>query len=234
MPRKNLAHVLADGSVAPWDPAVTGVDGASSLPSYELRAAGVSALVLRGGTLYVGGMFNTVSGAARNNLAAVDAVTGSPLAWDPDVDGEVRCLALQGNTIYAGGEFQHVGGAARQCVAAVDVSTGRVKPWDPHAEQRVRALAVDGRTVYAGGDFVAIGGQPRNFLAALDATTGQATAWTANLGPERQSFRTSTGSGRMSRRSPCAGLRSGPAGTSSRTARTAPSSWPRSTLARVP
>ena len=188
VPRHNLAHVLADGSVAPWDPAVTGVDGATSLPHYELRAAGVSALVLRGGTLYVGGVFNAVAGETRNNLAAVDAATGAPLAWDPDVDNEVRCLALQGNTIYAGGEFRQVGGLARHYVAALDARTGRVTPWDPGAEQRVRALAVDGRTVYAGGDFTAIGGQPRNALAALDATTGRATAWNPNLAPLRRSL----------------------------------------------
>ena len=188
VPRRNLAHVLADGSVAPWAPAVTGIDGANSLPNYELRAVGVSALVLRGGTLYVGGMFNAVAGQPRNNLAAVDVATGTPLAWDPNADYEVRCLALQGNTLYAGGEFQHMGGAVRHCIAAVDARSGRVTPWDPDAEQRVRTLAVDGRVVYAGGDFTAIGGQPRNALAALDAATGQATAWNADLGPQRQSL----------------------------------------------
>jgi hypothetical protein len=188
VPRQNLAHVLADGSISPWDPAVTGVDGATSLPRYELRAAGVSALVLRGGTLYVAGVFSAVAGSARNNLAAVDAATGVLLDWDPNADNEVRCLALHGNTIYAGGEFQSVGGLERHYVAALDARSGRVTPWNPSAEQRVRALAVDGRTVYVGGDFVTIGGRARNAIAALDATSGLATPWTADLGPQRQSF----------------------------------------------
>ena len=56
--RHNLAHILPDGSVAPWDPAPPG--------------PGVECLALSGNTLYVGGAFTRIGGQSRNLLAAVD------------------------------------------------------------------------------------------------------------------------------------------------------------------
>jgi len=186
VPRRNLAHVLADGSVSPWSPEVAGVDGAVDMPYYEARPAGVSALALQGRTLYVGGRFTTAAGIERHNLAAYDVATGLLADWDPNADDEVECVALQGNTVYVGGVFRHVGGLERKRIAAVDARSGQVTPWNPDAEQRVRCLAVDGGTVYVGGDFVSIGGEPRACVAALDAETGRATSWNAGLGPARE------------------------------------------------
>jgi hypothetical protein len=186
VPRLNLAHVLADGTVAPWNPHVQGVDGGVGLPSFEFRPAGVSALLLQGSTLYVGGRFTTVGGIERHNLAAFDVSTGTLTEWNPATDDEVECLALRSGTVYVGGVFHHVGGSKRNFIASVDARTGHVTPWNPDSEQRVRALAVDGRQVYAGGDFMAIGGEPRVAVAALDAMTGRATSWDAELGPSRE------------------------------------------------
>jgi hypothetical protein len=188
VPRRNLAHVLADGTVSPWNPDVAGVDGAIDWPSYEARPAGVSALELQGRTLYVGGRFSTVGAIERHNLAAIDVTTGRLTGWNPIADDEVQCFAVKGNIVYVGGVFHRVGGLERNCIAAIDARSGQVTPWNPDAEQRVRSLAVDGRTVFAGGDFISIGGEPRAILAALDATTGRATAWNAELGPPREAF----------------------------------------------
>ena len=187
-PRLNLAHLLGDGTVTPWDPGVTGIGGYFDTPSLEFRAPGVNALALEGNTLYAGGLFTTVGGRTRNNLAAIDATTGALSAWDPDADGEVRCLVVQGKSLYVGGEFIRIGGEPRSHIAAIDVRSGRPTIWDANAGQRVRALAVKGRTIYAGGDFDIIGGQRRNSIAALDAVTGKATSWDAGLGPPRQSL----------------------------------------------
>jgi hypothetical protein len=185
-PRANLAHVLADGSLSPWAPQIIGEEGFDEEPWYTVRPPGVSALVLRGNTLYVGGRFATVNGIARRNLAAFDVSTGAVLAWNPDADNEVRCLALLGNTLYTGGEFQRVGGLDRPHIAALDARDGLPTPWNPGAEERVRSLAIDGRTIYVSGDFQTIGGQPRNCLAALDAGTGAVAAWDPGLYPLRR------------------------------------------------
>ncbi|MEO6026722.1 MAG: T9SS type A sorting domain-containing protein [Candidatus Binatia bacterium] len=185
-PRAHLVHVLADGTLSPWAPGIVGEERLVEEPWLTIRPPGVSALLLRGNTLYVGGRFASVNGIARRNLAALDATTGVLLAWNPDADDEVRCLALRGNTLYVGGEFHRVGGLDRHHIAALDAQDGRPTSWNPDAEERVRSLAIDGRTIYAAGDFQAIGGQPRNCLAALDAGTGAATAWNPGLTPLRR------------------------------------------------
>ncbi|MEO6463804.1 MAG: PQQ-binding-like beta-propeller repeat protein [Candidatus Eisenbacteria bacterium] len=186
VPRLNLAHILADGSVAAWDPGVSGIGGYFDTPYLEFRAPGVGALVLEGNTLYAGGLFTTVGGRSRNNLAAIDATTGALRSWDPDANGEVRCLVVQGKTVHAGGEFTRIGGQPRNHIAAIDVRSGKPTTWDPSADRRVRALVVKGRTIHAGGDFDVIGGQRRNSIAALDVETGKATSWDVDLGPPRR------------------------------------------------
>jgi hypothetical protein len=178
IPRANLAHILADNSVAAWNP------GAND---------GVIALVVSGSLVYVGGVFTNVGGQPRNRIAALDASTGLPTAWDPNASGglslpptSVVALAVSGTTVYAGGNLTTIGGQTRNCIAALDAATGLATSWNPNASgwdfpgSSVQALAVSGTTVYAGGFFTTIGGQTRNAIAALDATSGLATTWNPN------------------------------------------------------
>jgi Domain of unknown function (DUF5122) beta-propeller len=163
IPRRDIAHILANNTVSNWDPNAIG---------------GVNALLLDGSTLYVGGSFSSIGGQSRRGLAALDASTGLATAWDPQAfGGAVLALALNGSIIYAGGNFDEIGGQFRDDLAALDVTTGLATAWDPQAGGEVDALAISGSTVYAGGFFASIGGQNRNHIAALDATTGLATAW---------------------------------------------------------
>lgn len=160
--RANLAHVLADNSVAPWNPGASGQ---------------VLALALDGGTLYAGGSFSAVGGQSRSNLAAIDAGTGVVTAWDPGASSSVRALAVGSGVLYVGGSFTSIGATARMRIAAIDLGTGAPTSWNPNSNSTVRALVVDGSSVFAGGDFTSIGGQPRTRLAALDLSNGLATAW---------------------------------------------------------
>lgn len=169
--RTNLAHVLEDGSVSPWDPAPDGP---------------VQALARIGDTLYAGGLFGQIGGQARSQIAALDVSTGAPTAWDPGADGAVYALAVSGNVVYAGGGFAHIGGQARGHLAALDAVTGLATAWNPNAlpdYSSVLCLAVDAGRVYASGSFAAIGGQMRSGLASLDPATGMATAWDPSPGP---------------------------------------------------
>ncbi|MBD0257192.1 MAG: PQQ-binding-like beta-propeller repeat protein, partial [Cytophagales bacterium] len=167
--------------------AVTGQPGAWNPWMAYLGAfyQGVSTISISGSNLFLGGDFTSVGGAARNNLAAIDAATGKPTGWDPNTEGSVFTLAVAGGTVYVGGRFNGMGGQSRSNLAAVDAATGQVKAWNPDAAispfTGVYALAAVGSTVYVGGTFYAIGGQYRNSLAAVDATTGQATAWDPKL-----------------------------------------------------
>src|SRR5262249_15462179 len=117
--RSNLAHVLAGGSISPWDPGAHGL---------------VRPLVLRGGLV--------LGGAPRNGIGAVDAATGVATSWNADANGSVRALAAGTAALYVGGQFTTIGGLARGRIAAVDWTTGAVDPvWDPGANSLVLALA---------------------------------------------------------------------------------------------
>ena len=176
--RNCLAAVDAtSGALGSWDPNVTAPDSGNP------DALGVKALTVNGSIIYVGGGFTAVGGQTRSNLAAVDAATALPTAWDPTTNATVFALGASGSTVYAGGEFTSIGGELRRGIASLDVTTGAVTDWNPDPDGQlvfVLALAVDGPTVYAGGEFWSIGGQPRNRLAAVDATSGLATPWDPN------------------------------------------------------
>ncbi len=158
----------ATGTATSWNPGASG-----SLPG------GVYALALSGGTIYAGGVFSTIGGQARSNIAALDAATGTATSWDPEANAAVRSLAVSGGTVYAGGDFTSIGGKARNHIAALHATTGRATGWNPSANSNVYALAVSKGTVYVGGQFTSIGGQARNHIAALDAA-GTATGWDPN------------------------------------------------------
>jgi len=167
VPRSNLAHILADGTVSAWNP---NPEGGTYPGVYELAVSGT--------TVYAGGRFTSIGGQARNNIAALDASSGLATAWDPNVvGGDVRALALSGSTVYVGGYYTGIGGQMRNHIAALDASTGLATPWNPNASAEVDAIAVSGSTVYVCGWFTSIGGQMRNHIAALDASSGLATPW---------------------------------------------------------
>jgi hypothetical protein len=165
VPRYCLAHVLADGSIAPWNPNPNHV-------SY-----GTGGLLVSGNTVYVCGGFATIAGKPRQYIAALDGTTGEALDWDAHADGLVAPLAIHGNVLYVGGGFSHVGGKARQNIAALDAKTGNATSWNPAADGWVSAVSLWGKRVYAGGSFDHIGGKARTALAELDPETGLATDW---------------------------------------------------------
>ncbi len=167
--RTNIAAIdLATGQPTAWNPGVAGVDQR------------VLALAVAGNVVYAGGGFTDVGGQTRNSIAAIDATTGRPTAWNPGANGIVTTIAVAGNVVYAGGDFTTVGGQTRNHIAAIDVATGQPTAWNPDADEWVITLAASGTVVYAGGIFNTIGGQRRPYLAAIDAATGKATAWNAS------------------------------------------------------
>lgn len=179
VPRYCLAHVLADGTVAPWNPN----------PNYVPYGAGAGLLV-SGNTVYVGGGFATIAGKPRLYIAALDAITGEALDWDAHCNGLASPLAIRGNTLYVGGKFSRIGGQARNNIAALDAITGEATAWNPDAGGGVGSSAGDGGVwsalvrgdrVFVGGSFSRIGGKDRTMLAELDATTGLATDWDARV-----------------------------------------------------
>src|SRR5205814_10172527 len=87
-------------------------------------------------TVFVGGGFSNVAGVERNALGALDAVSGSALAWaaklsmvggSPSVDRLMR----DGARLYLAGRFSQVGGQASSGFAAIDLATAAPIPGSP-------------------------------------------------------------------------------------------------------
>lgn len=173
-PRNALAAVDADtGRVLAWNP--------TPRHPYSYPYPYVRSLAVEVDTVFVGGNFETIGGAARVSLAAVDANTSAATGWNPrpDYDHDAVALAVSSGVVYAGGTFVTMGPwQPRGCFAAIDLTTGTLKDWDPHDNGiGATGVLVSGGKVYVTGDFTFIGGQPRIGIAALDTLTGAALPW---------------------------------------------------------
>ena len=172
--RRNIAHILSDGSLDSNFDASTN-DTVYSLAYYNQK-------------IYAGGKFTYVNGTtARNYIAAFEYPFGTVASWDPNVNDIVRTIVINSSAVYAGGDFTYVSGNKyqRNFAASFDLINGVVDPyWDPNFNGAVKALATDGSTnslIYAGGDFTSVTGgvTSRSHLAALNASSGNVdTTWT--------------------------------------------------------
>lgn len=167
--RKNLAHILSDGSVdASFDPEVNG---------------DVLSLLLDGTTLYVGGTFTSIDMQTRNKIASIDTTNASLLSWNPNCSSgtAVYAMALSGSTLYVGGSFFNIGGQPRSHIAGLDTSSGSATSLNFTLNQPVYALAIDGNKLYVGGDFSTFN-VSRDRLAVVDISTSAGSLETFNVG----------------------------------------------------
>lgn len=167
-PRNAIAAIDNMGAATGWNPNPTG-DGFQK----------VEALLLRGNTIYVGGLFRNIGGAPRSNLAQIDRTTGAATSWDPFANYPVEALAEAGGKVFAGGVFTSIGGVPRSNLAALDATTGAATAWNPGPNNAVHALKSGGGKLYVGGEFSVIGGSARSRLAEIDGS-GAVTAWNPN------------------------------------------------------
>jgi hypothetical protein len=188
--RARLAHIDASGALDPrWSPSAR-----QPVPGYDDEAT-VWALCVLGDTVYVGGYFNGIDGVRRENLAAVDAVSGGVQPWDPRANDGVQTLRAAAGSIYVGGDFTQIGAARRQHLAAFDAATGTLTAWNPGVIRKapsdpvsVSALTVDRGTLYVGGLFNRVAGRQREGIAAFELATGALSAW--NPGASGSEFET--------------------------------------------
>ena len=135
-----------------------------------------SALSPGGRTLYIGGQFTTVDGAARQNVAAVDAVTGELLPWAPKLPATATVFDVTttpSGGVYIGGQFAVVNGKTRSNAAEVDAS-GNLLAWNPNVNGAVHTilLSPDGTVAAIGGNFGTVGGVTHRAIMGVDPTTG--------------------------------------------------------------
>lgn len=181
LPRKNLAHLGADGDV----------DAGFQADTDDK----VSAIAVMGKQVYVGGQFATLGGLPRSRLGMVD-FKGAVAAWSPSIastssngypKASIRTLLALNGRLYVGGEFTTLAGADRAHLAVFEAD-GTLGAWHPtvsrgidhYGETPVRALASDGNTLWVGGDFDLVSGIPHRAIAAFDLS-GNLRPWDAQL-----------------------------------------------------
>ena len=142
------------------------------------------------GTVYAGGTFTSVNGAAVNGLTQLrlsdgKATTGFTKAR---LNGSVFSLDRSGDQLYVGGTFTKATSAAHAAVARLNASTGKAdpnfdiqvtEPWN--GSVRVGELAVDplGTRLVMTGSFRKVNGESRTQIAMLDlaGTTAKLSSW---------------------------------------------------------
>ncbi|SFN20304.1 DUF11 domain-containing protein [Dokdonella immobilis] len=164
-PRRGLARLQPDGTLDPvWNPSVNigGIVYALSLDA--------------DGSVFVGGLFDSVNGIVRGNIAKVSGSGAGAVDpdWNPDASlGVVHCLQADDlGSIYVGGSFAEVGGQSRANLARLATSgSGAADSWNPSTDGEVRAMALDGSgSLFVGGHFTTAGGQPRASIAKLSVS----------------------------------------------------------------
>lgn len=82
-------------------------------------------------TIYVGGQFTTLNGAAVNKLVLLDTNTGARVASfnPPAVTGIINDFKRSGNRLFLGGTFAKLGGVAHKGLATVNATTGALDPF---------------------------------------------------------------------------------------------------------
>lgn len=167
--RNGLAWYDPNGTLRPWAPNVEGE---------------VNALLLEGGTLYVGGEFTSIDGQPRRNIAAFDWGTGLLLPLGaPDLDtpeGPVERIRMADGKLFLAGGFGGFGTTVRNA-SLIDPSTGSLVAGFGGTDKAIRAAIPDGEGGwYIGGDFSEVAGVARKRLARINAD-GSLHEWAPDL-----------------------------------------------------
>ncbi|MBP7264601.1 MAG: hypothetical protein KBB32_10515 [Spirochaetia bacterium] len=145
----------------------TGRFAITSIPA--VAGTAVYSLFIDGSTVYMAGLFTTVAGVARTNMAAFSAETGTlhTRVWSPN--NIVYGLASNKGTLYMGGAFTTMGGVSAGRTWSTDLVTGSAGTWKPACSGTVYSTVVVGDRIWLGGSFSRVGAVGRSNIAAVRA-----------------------------------------------------------------
>jgi hypothetical protein len=119
-----------------------------------------------GARIYVGGDFGNISGRSRNNLAALDPHTGTPVNWNPNPSYAVLDLEVTSAGVYV------AGGGAGGTGARFDAANGALL-WSVRGDGNFNGVALLDDKAYFGGHFLSLAdGTARKKFLAVNASTG--------------------------------------------------------------
>lgn len=165
-PRTALAALdPSTGALLPWSVSITAPTGLT-----------VRTLAARGDSLYIGGSFITVAGAARRNLAEVTISTATTTAWDPGPNGRVTAVQLDAaGDLHAVGTFTATRRRGSSGYARFPLGSDR--PVDaPVTSESDGVLDLSATTTYIGGSFGYAAGRQSGGWVPIDRTTADRSA----------------------------------------------------------
>ena len=190
--RRGGGPILTRNRIFAFDPATGNIDTAF-VPSLN---GNVNALepASDGQSVFVGGAFTNVNGAAITRLTKLNVADGQRvMAFAANASGLVRDLELRGGRLFVGGSFATIKGQSRGRLAVVSETSGNVDPnlnlsfTGTHNGGSTNVFKFDvnpaGTRLIAIGNFTDVSGVARRQAAMLDvAAGGQATVanWQTN------------------------------------------------------
>ncbi|PTT16166.1 hypothetical protein DBR12_21035, partial [Acidovorax sp. HMWF029] len=123
------------------------------------------------GKVLVGGLFTTLGGQARSNIARFNADGTLDAGFNPNANNTVYSVTVQPDgKVLMGGAFTTVGGQARNRIARLNADGTLDTGVNPDVNNFVYSLAAQpDAKVLMGGTFTTVGGQARNRIARLNA-----------------------------------------------------------------
>ncbi|WP_244935677.1 hypothetical protein [Leptospira bouyouniensis] len=170
IPIQNIVHILANCNID-----FTFSPNPGSPPN-------IYSMVMFGDKLYIGGVFNSWDGNAKNNLVAINRFTGALESFTMDTNSAVEKLLVYDQKLYIAGQFGTVNGFPRDRIARIDLVSSTLDSFVPSSalNSTVRALAIG---TISGSPAIIVGGAfttPRNNAFALDLS-GTLLAWNPNF-----------------------------------------------------
>lgn len=160
--RNAIAKIFSEGRGA--------VDTRWNAP-IAIGGGSVEAMTLKGGSLYVGGIFSNYS-YSLSNLAKISkdgdgAIDG---AWKPAWMGYVWSIASTDNDVYVGGPLTSIGDQRRNHLAKISTMTSGIvdSQWNPNVSGEIITMDIKDSILYFGGMFSSVGNDlTRKSLAAV-------------------------------------------------------------------
>ncbi len=136
---------------------------------------GVSAMAVKGDTLFVAGDFDSIAGHKQPHLAAIHLPDGEFISWTPAISSNINKLLIHNDTLYAGGYMNVPDHPKMFSLVRFDLKTGQTDTTF-HVFQKyvnnfpnITDLAYAGNKLFFAGDFsLETDGQQINYIGFVD------------------------------------------------------------------